>query len=462
MKLLKSISALAILSTTLFYSTAFAADYEPLREILQSNGASVVWDANTNSVLFKLRNGKAGSITIGSDEYTIGSKTGKMQAKAALIKGVANVSPDLVKILKLENAGGVKLDLAKQSDEKLFTVTADVETDAVDTGKDAADDPSIWVNPTDPAKSRIIATNKGGGVLVYDLSGKQLYSYPVGKVNNIDVRYDFPLAGKKIDITATTNRSSNTVDIFAINPETGELTNIVGDKIKSKMPEVYGFSLYHSLKSGKFYALVLGHDGEFEQWELADNGSGKINGKLVRELSLGTISEGLVADDEYGYMYFSEENIAIWKFDAEPTGGLLPVGRVDVADGARLTTDIEGLTIYYANDGKGYLIASSQGSDRYVLYSREGNNSYVASFQVGDGKYDGTSETDGIDVLSFGLGKQFPNGIFITQDDENITDGKTYNQNFKIVPWDKIADGAPTPLLKDNKVDPRSLVPRSR
>jgi len=462
MKLVKLLSSAVILSAALFQSTALAAEFEPLREVLQNNGAAVVWDANTNSVLFKLRNGKAGSITIGSDEYTLGSKTGKMKAKASLIKGVANVSPDFVKLVRMENAGGTALDLAKHGDEKLFSVVADVETDAVVSGKDAADDPSIWVNPTDPSKSRIIATNKGGGILVYDLNGKQLYSYPIGKVNNIDVRYNFPLGGKKVDITATTNRSSNTVDVFAIQPDTGELTNVVGDTIKSKMHEVYGFSLYHSQATGKFYALILGHGGEFEQWELADNGSGKINGKLVREFSLGTISEGLVADDEYGYMYLAEENTAIWKFDAEPMGGMLPIGRVDVADGARLTTDIEGLTIYYGKDGKGYLIASSQGSDRYVMYTREGNNSYVSTFQVGDGIYDGTSETDGIDVLSFGLGEKFPNGIFLTQDDENITDGKTYNQNFKIVSWDKIADGAPAPLMKDNKVDPRKLVDRKR
>jgi 3-phytase len=214
------------------------------------------------------------------------------------------------------------------------------------------------------------------------------------------------------------------------------------------------------LKTGKFYALILGHDGEFEQWELVDNGSGKIDGKLVREFMLGSIAEGLVADDEYGCMYFSEENRALWKFDAEPEGGVLPIGRVDIPNGERLTADIEGLTIYYGNDGKGYLIASSQGSDRYVLYTREGGNSYVATFQVADGKYDKTTETDGIDVLSFGLGDKFPNGIFIAQDDENVTDGKTYNQNFKLVSWDKIAGGAPTPLLTDNKVDPRKLTQR--
>ena len=38
-------------------------------------------------------------------------------------------------------------------------VTASGETDPVGTGKaDAADDPAIWANPTDPSKSLVVAT----------------------------------------------------------------------------------------------------------------------------------------------------------------------------------------------------------------------------------------------------------------------------------------------------------------
>ena len=37
------------------------------------------------------------------------------------------------------------------------TITATIETDPVPTGGDAADDPAIWVHPSDPAQSTIIA-----------------------------------------------------------------------------------------------------------------------------------------------------------------------------------------------------------------------------------------------------------------------------------------------------------------
>jgi hypothetical protein len=55
---------------------------------------------------------------------------------------------------------------------KLALVQATMETQPVSHGGDAADDPAIYVHPTDPAKSAIIATDKKGGMLVYDLSGK--------------------------------------------------------------------------------------------------------------------------------------------------------------------------------------------------------------------------------------------------------------------------------------------------
>jgi hypothetical protein len=56
-------------------------------------------------------------------------------------------------------------------------VTAVAETDTVPPGGDA-DDPAIWVNPHDPAKSTIIGTDKLGGLAVYNLAGNQIQYLP--------------------------------------------------------------------------------------------------------------------------------------------------------------------------------------------------------------------------------------------------------------------------------------------
>ena len=57
---------------------------------------------------------------------------------------------------------------------RVLEVTATLETDPVTTGGDSADDAALWVNPSDPAQSLVIGTNKKRGVAVYDLSGKEI------------------------------------------------------------------------------------------------------------------------------------------------------------------------------------------------------------------------------------------------------------------------------------------------
>nr|WP_166542112.1 phytase [Paenibacillus lutrae] len=465
LKWLKSLGVL-LFAASLYSPSAYASveeGYLPLRSMLEQSGARVTWEQSSQTAFFTLHNGASGSVTIGSSEYEFEGTTVKLNGRIQLKGDSTYVPPGLIELVLSRLSAGQSPEPVQPDKERpqLAIVTADGETDSVDSGDDAADDPAIWLHPDDPSKSRIIATNKGGGILVYDLLGKQVQSYELGKMNNIDVRYGFPLNGKKIDIAAATNRSANTIDVFAIVPETGELKSITSQPIQPAMKEVYGFSLYHSLKTDKFYALVLGKDGEFEQIELIPGTDG-ITGKRVREFKVSSQAEGIVADDEYAVIYLAEEDKAIWKVGAEPGSGSKPVASVDDVNSSHLTADIEGLTLYYAADGKGYLLASSQGSSTYAVYERQGSNRYLGSFAIKDGAIDGTSETDGIDVLGFGLGDAYPNGIFVAQDDENIDNGTAVNQNFKIVAWDKLAKSFKNPLLVDNGIDPRQLVNRRK
>lgn len=109
------------------------------------------------------------------------------------------------KTMLLSTAAGLLLSLTATSvsahyvnEEHHFKVTAHTETDPVASGDDAADDPAIWVHEKHSEKSKLITTNKKSGLVVYDLDGKQLHSYEFGKLNNVDLRYDFPLNGEKL------------------------------------------------------------------------------------------------------------------------------------------------------------------------------------------------------------------------------------------------------------------------
>lgn len=321
-------------------------------------------------------------------------------------------------------------------------VTALTETKPVPRNPtdDAADDPAIWINFSNPDSSRIIGTDKKGGLAVYDLSGHELFYFNTGKMNNVDLRYDFPLNSDTIDIMAVSNRTDQSVDLFIINHK-GCLDTLNIIKLQSKLNEVYGLCMYKSKVTGKFYVFVNGLDFNTEQWELfTDNNH--INGKIVRNIQLGSQVEGMVADDEKGLLYISEEDKGIWKFSAEPDetkpNELLKYSTVEA--NPNIVSDLEGLTIYKQSNDTGYLIASSQGNSSYAVFDRTTPNKYLGSFKIVNGSNtDGTDQTDGLDVTSYPLGKMFPKGLLVVQDGINFDNGIRAAQNFKLTKWDSIA-----------------------
>ena len=327
------------------------------------------------------------------------------------------------------------------------SVLATVETDPVPSGGDAADDAAFWVHPADASLSTIIGTDKQSGLGVYDMDGNRLQFLPDGNMNNVDIRYGFPLSGASVDLVGATNRTNDTIAFYTVDPGTRHLSR--SGSVPTGLA-VYGFCMYRSPATGKYYAFVDSSSGEVEEYELSDGGGGQVRGTLVRTFDVGAIVEGCVADDEHAAFYIGEEDVAIWRYGAEPGSGTGRV-RVDSA-GGHFAADVEGLTIYYASDGTGYLIASSQGNSRYVLYRREDGNGYVAEFRIVDGAIDGVTGADGIDVMNVPMGGNFPSGAFITQDDSNPGG----NQNYKLVPWESIANAVTPPLTIDPRRNPRS------
>ena len=330
-------------------------------------------------------------------------------------------------------------------------ITATIETAPVPSTGDAADDPAIWIHPTDPSQSTIIGTDKKGGLAVYDLSGKQIQYVPDGFMNSVDLRYNFPVGGRPVALVTATERKQDRIAVYQVNPVTRLLEDVAARAIDLNI-SAYGLCMYHSPISGKYYVFANSEQGEVEQWELFDDGSGKVDGKKVRAFDVGSQTEGCVADDEFAQLYVGEQSVGIWRYGAEPEAGTDRTPVDLIRPGGPLTEEVEGLAIYYASDGTGYLIASSQGSDEFVVYQREGKNRYVMTFAIGKGGgIDRVSETDGIDVTNFNLGPSFPQGMFVAQDGKN-DDG---NQNFKLVSWPVIADATILTLTIDTTRDPR-------
>jgi 3-phytase len=319
-------------------------------------------------------------------------------------------------------------------------VRPSVETDPVDDYGDAADDPAIWVHPTDPSRSLIIGAQKKRGLYVYDLSGKTLQVLPDGRMNNVDIRHGFKLGMSSVALVAASNRTTHTLALYKVDPATRRLVDVALNPIPTGFRDPYGLCMYRSAKSGDFHVFMNDADsGAYKQWRLRARGD-KVVADVVREFTVGTQAEGCAADDETGALYIAEEDVGLWRYEAEPDGADRRVP-LDTTGKGNLNADVEGVAIYYGQRGTGYVIVSNQGRDNYAVYRREGRNEFIAHFSVGADPaagIDGASETDGLDVISTPLGPAFPRGVFVAQDGRNISPDE--RQNFKLVPWERIAD----------------------
>lgn len=297
---------------------------------------------------------------------------------------------------------------------------------------DAADDPAIISGAT-PADTRIIGTNKKGGLYVYDIDGKVAQAAPGGLPNNVDVRDGFAWPEGASPIVATSDRSDNTIALYRFDPTTKMLEPAARARIATGFAEVYGIAL--GRLGNDIVAVATSKTGEVGQWTLTAKGA-TVDAVRTRSFALGSIAEGCVVDDEAGAVYVSQELVGLWRFALDPTKGDDRALVDAVGPDGKLAADVEGVTIWQGPNATGYLIVSAQGESRFNVYDRTGANAYRGTFKIAgndDGTVDDVTTTDGLDASSVPQGEAFPRGILVVQDDINTAPDAA--QNFKYVSW---------------------------
>lgn len=365
------------------------------------------------------------------------------------------------------------------------------DTNRIETGVDS-DDPAIYVHPNNPGQSLVISTLKDAGLAVYDLEGEVLQEISPDtpgdiRYNNVDLVYNFQIGDETVDLAVATDRANDTLAIWSIDPQTRQLTNITAENLSDPETSIfgvddgektaYGLATYTNPNTGETYAYVSQADGDqIAQLELISNENRTVSASEVRRLTVpipdgGELDdaqvEGMVVDRESGILYVGQENFGIWKFDAEVDG--TDPGTIVDEIGENIQADVEGLTIYYGDNGNGYLLASSQGDNTFAVYEREGNNEYIGNFFVGDfANIDGAEESDGADVINVPLGNSYPNGLLVVQDGANEPEAvqqdpedgeiQNFNTNFKFIPWENVANAFEEPLEIDRfSYNPRQI-----
>lgn len=368
--------------------------------------------------------------------------------------------------------------------------TAFVETVAMNGTGDIADDMCVWIHPADKTKSIIIGVNKSdnlnAGLYTFNVNGGRSdggADWVVGtnqfdegeKLNNVDVHYNFEAGDEKWDIVCSSSRSSRTIEVLRITTNAaGDFTGMdrvgkidIGTGFAAGPNAPYGMAIYYCRSNGKHYVFISDKEGNVAEFELTHNPGGSGTDRVLGtryddggspwDISGdGTEVEGIVADDRRDVVYIAAEDHGIYRYAI--TNGIININDrvvVDVTGGGRLTADIEGMTMYNAPEGAGYLIASSQGNSSFAVYKREytgsDTNEYIMNFTIlGGGGVGNVEDTDGIDVVNANLGGSFTNGMFLAHDSlgENPS-------NYKIVDWADIADDGGQNLTIDTTWDPR-------
>ena len=313
---------------------------------------------------------------------------------------------------------------ASRATPKVIAIAA---TDPVQTPDDAADDPAIWVHPTDGTQSLILGTNKKEGLEVYDLSGHRLQALKDGKVNNVDV-----VQGRAWHLAFASNRSDQSIRAYEISPATRQVQPLPQQSFASGLDEIYGLCAFMTDSSeSSIDVIAASKSGIVRHFRMNPAESGT-PAKLIREWAVGGQVEGMVADPQHGWLYIGEEMVGLWQYALDPAREPRRV-MVDLIRGpgrsGRLAADVEGVTLLDAGEGAGWIVVSCQGENRYAAYDRttfEYAGDFSLTYRTPTGAIDRITHTDGI-AASGKVSPGFPLGLFVAQDDN---DGQV--QNFKI------------------------------
>ena len=332
-------------------------------------------------------------------------------------------------------------------------VEAIYETPPVVTKGDAADDPAIWVNKSNPSNSIVFGTDKKSGIYSYNLQGQELSYTNLGNINNIDTRTINVGDDENVsDFTFlfASNRTLGSVDLWVF--EDNEIRQKLENnswKVPSKPSFrgksdiiVYGICAGIDAKYGLVAFLTEDTGPRVEVWNLTEDGL-----NLITTFNNGGESEGCVYDDQNRTLFISEEEVrgVLKAYRLDDSFDFSEPYIVDSRDG-QIGGDPEGVSLYKTPNNSGYLILSSQGDSKFNLYDRNYPYDYITSFRIGSSKsIDNVTDTDGIETINFKLSDEYPEGIMIAQDGYNKDGLWSKKQNFKFVSFQDILEAVDVP-----------------
>ncbi|MEM8965458.1 MAG: phytase [Bacteroidota bacterium] len=303
-----------------------------------------------------------------------------------------------------------------------------------------SDDPAIWIHPSEPDKSIIFGTDKGGdsgdgALYAFELDGKILPDQTIkgiNRPNNVDIAHKVKLSGKNQDIAVLTERYTNQLRIFRLpnmQPvDGGGIPVFNGESERAPM----GIALYQNSQDSSLYVFVSRKSGPSEsyiwQYALVADASGQVLGEHIRSFGKfegGKEIESIAVDNKLGYVYYSDEGKGVRKYYAHPDSSNQELALFAIEG---FTEDHEGISIYSTSDTTGYIFVSDQQANEFHVFSREGTASNPHQHPLLTVLKLSTQESDGHEVTNTAFLPDFPHGILVAMSDDKTF--QIYNMQF--------------------------------
>ena len=170
---------------------------------------------------------------------------------------------------------------------------------------------------------------------------------------------------------------------------------------------------------------------------------------VVRDFEVGSEAEGCVADDDTGALFVSEEDVALWKYDAEPDGGTARIAiDVPVAAGGNLTRTSRAsrsstCPAAPATSSRRRRTSPNPNNSFFAVYNATAPHAFVTTFRVTNGtSSDDCDRTDGV-AATTGTSARPSRGNVRLPGQQQRQPGSVGNQDLKFVRLETVVDLTP-------------------